>query len=127
VAEPLFMLDSNICIYVLEALAEKLRPRIEACAPGQLVASAISHAEVWRGVELNDPIAVGKVKRLYEIVNVVPFDEQAARRYVEIAFKRHRFDRLIAAHALALDLTLITNNEADFADVPGLRVENWTV
>ena len=35
-------------------------------------------------------------------------------------------DRLIAAHALALDLTLVTNNERDFADVPGLRIENWT-
>jgi len=121
------MLDSNICIYVLEGLAEKLRPRIEACSPGQLVASAISHAEVWRGVNLDDPIAVGKVKRLYEVVNVVPFDEVASRRYAEVAFRRHRFDRLIAAHALALGLTLITNNEADFADVPGLRVENWAV
>ena len=121
------MLDSNICIYVLEALAEKLRPRIEACAPGQLVASAISHAEVWWGVDMNDPVAVEKVERFYQVVTVLPFDGHASRRYAEIPFKRHRFDRLIAAHALALGLTVVTSNEADFADVPGLVVENWTV
>jgi tRNA(fMet)-specific endonuclease VapC len=43
-----------------------------------------------------------------------------------LPFRRASYDRLIAAHALSLDLTLITNNEGDFADVPGLRVENWT-
>ena len=42
-------------------------------------------------------------------------------------FKRARFDRLVAAHALSLDLGIVTNNIVDFADVPGLRVENWTL
>jgi len=57
----------------------------------------------------------------------VPFDTAAARQYAELHFRRGSFDRLIAAHALALDLTLITNNERDFADIPDLRVENWTL
>ncbi|MFZ1368469.1 MAG: VapC toxin family PIN domain ribonuclease, partial [Sphingorhabdus sp.] len=42
-------------------------------------------------------------------------------------FKRGNFDRLIAAHALSLGLTIISQNTRDFADVPGLKVENWTV
>ena len=46
--------------------------------------------------------------------------------YCEIPFKRNRFDRLIAAHALSLGLTLVTNNEADFSDISGLGIENWT-
>ncbi len=46
--------------------------------------------------------------------------------YASIPFKRSRFDRLIAAQALSLGLTLVTNNERDFADVPDLKVENWT-
>ncbi|PMZ78725.1 VapC toxin family PIN domain ribonuclease, partial [Pseudomonas sp. FW306-2-11AD] len=51
----------------------------------------------------------------------------AAREYARLPFKRARFDRLLAAHALSLGATIVTNNEADFADVPGLRVENWSV
>ena len=45
----------------------------------------------------------------------------------KLPFKRARFDRLLAAHALSLGVTIITNNEADFADVPELAVENWTL
>ncbi|MFM2410506.1 MAG: hypothetical protein RL481_1334, partial [Pseudomonadota bacterium] len=57
----------------------------------------------------------------------VVFDEAAARAYASIPFKRGTFDRLIAAQALSLDLTVISSNSKDFADVPGLKVENWTV
>lgn len=62
-----------------------------------------------------------------EEIPVLPFDEQAAHKYAIIPFKRASYDRLIAAHALALGVTLVTDNEADFADVPGLSVENWTI
>lgn len=57
---------------------------------------------------------------------VVAFDETAARAFARVSFRRGKLDRLIAAHALALDIVLITNNERDFADVPGLRTEDWT-
>lgn len=57
---------------------------------------------------------------------VVPFDEAAARAYARVPFRRGKLDRLIAAHALALDIVLVTNNERDFADVPGLKTEDWT-
>lgn len=60
-----------------------------------------------------------------ELVPILPFDDRAAVAYASLPFRRARFDRLIAAHALSLGLTLVTNNEADFADIPGLRVENW--
>ena len=59
-------------------------------------------------------------------VAVMPFDELAARQYARLPFKRGSFDRLIGAHALALGLVLVTNNEADFADIPDLQIENWT-
>ena len=57
---------------------------------------------------------------------LLPFDEAAVRAYAALPFRRGSFDRLIAAHALALDLTLVTSNVRDFADIPGLLVENWT-
>ena len=61
---------------------------------------------------------------------VLPFDEHAATRYGILAAavrdrRRDAMDRLIAAHALSAGLTLVTNNEADFKDYPGLVVENW--
>ncbi|MCY1184191.1 tRNA(fMet)-specific endonuclease VapC [compost metagenome] len=61
------------------------------------------------------------------VIPIIPFDDGAAREYARLPFKRARFDRLLAAHALSLGATIVTNNEADFADVPGLRVENWSV
>lgn len=60
-------------------------------------------------------------------IPILSFDDAAAREYARLPFKRARFDRLLAAHALSLRATIVTNNEADFADVPGLRVENWSV
>ena len=58
---------------------------------------------------------------------ILPFDEAAARCYAQLPFRRGRFDRLLAAHALSLGSTVITDNEADFADIPGLTIENWTL
>ena len=62
---------------------------------------------------------------LFERVPVLPFDRMAAARYAGIPFRRGRFDRLIAAHALSLGARLVTNNPADFSDIPDLRMENW--
>ncbi len=60
------------------------------------------------------------------MVKPLPFDAEAAEYFATIPFKRGKFDRLIAAQALSRDLAIVTNNERDFADVPGLKVENWT-
>ena len=124
--EPLFLLDSNICIYVLEGLSLPARRRIEASRPGEIATSSIAYAEVLRGISTADSVAMAKVQALFDVVSILPFDQAAARAYAEIPFRRQSFDRLIAAHAVALGLTLVTNNEADFADVSGLKVENWT-
>jgi tRNA(fMet)-specific endonuclease VapC len=127
VVEPRFLFDSNICIYLLEGLSDEARARAERCSPGEIVTSAIVYAEVTRGLDRNNATGMAVVEAFFGVVGIVPFDRAAAGRYAEVPFKRGRFDRLIAAHALALDLTLVTNNERDFADVPGLRVENWTL
>lgn len=124
-AEPLVLLDSNICIYLIEGLAEPVRRRIERFAPGEVVTSAIAYAEVMRGVDLDDPAAAANAEALFETIPVVAFGAEAALEYRQLPFRRHSFDRLIAAHALQLRLPLATNNESDFADVPGLRIENW--
>ena len=125
-AEPAFLLDSNICIYVLEGRGRELRDRIEACSPGEIVTSSIVFAEVSRGLDLRDRKRVESADKLFAAFPIQPFDRAAAERYRDVPFSRGRFDRLIAAHALALGVTVITSNLDDFADVPGLRVEDWT-
>ena len=125
--EPRFLLDSNVCIYLLEGLSDEARARAEQCSPGELVTSAIAYAEVMQGLDPTNERGMADVGAFFRIVEIVPFDGTAAARYSDVPFKRGTFDRLIAAHALALGLTLVTNNERDFADVPGLAVENWTL
>ncbi|WP_442680154.1 type II toxin-antitoxin system VapC family toxin [Sphingomonas sp. ASY06-1R] len=123
--DALFLLDSNICIYLLEGRSDLTRDRLQECAPGEVVTSAIVFAEVKRGIDAADHRAVENVERFFQLIAPLPFDQAAADAYTRIPFRRARFDRLIAAHALALDLTIVTANEADFADIPGLRIENW--
>ena len=123
--EPLYLLDSNICIYVLDGRGEGARKRIEAFRRGEVVTSAIVRAEVMLGAKERDQL--DRAEALFAQVEAMPFDSRAADAYAKIPFYRGNFDRFIAAHALALGLTLVTNNESDFDDIPGLMVENWTV
>lgn len=120
------MLDSNVLIYVLDDAAGPARRALEQRTLGEVVTSAIVYAEVKRGLVARSDVERKAAERLFGIIEPLPFDRAAARRYVALPFRRGSFDRLIAAHALALNLTLITNNERDFADIPDLRVENWT-
>lgn len=124
--EPAFLLDSNICIYVLQDAGSPAALRIEQCRPGTVVVSAITYAEVARGIAPEDTRNLAKLDAFFRAVPILPFDQVAARAYASIPFRRGTFDRLIAAHALSLDLTVVTNNERDYADVEGLKIENWT-
>ena len=55
------------------------------------------------------------------------FDKAAVREFERLPFRRARFDRMLAAHALSIGATVVTANLGDFGDVPGLQVEDWTV
>ncbi len=114
-------------IYLLQGTSDALRDRVEDCDPGELVTSAIAYAEVMRGVPGDDRSTSDAARRLFAVVGIEGFGPEAAIAYRHVPFRRGRFDRLIAGHALALGLTLVTNNERDFADVDGLRIENWTL
>lgn len=120
-----FLLDSDICIYLLKNLSARLTARVREQEEGSLFLSAISFAEVGLGARDRSEEQEA-LRRLAGDVTILPFDAVAARRYADLPFRRAKFDRLIAAHALATELTLVTNNEADFGDVPGLTIENWT-
>lgn len=124
--EPRFLLDANSCIYLIEQLSSALLARAEREAPGALVTSAVAYAEVARGTDWENRPAADLVNDFFAAVPVLPFDEAAGLRYADLPFARHRFDRLIAAHALSLNLTLVTANMKDFRDIEDLRIEDWT-
>lgn len=127
----MYLLDTNVCIAFLVRPTQELIARLDANF-GQLAVSAITVAELRVGNRTSsDPR--GDEERLNVFLASVaakPFDEAAALEYGKLVqatrVERMSFDRLIGAHAIALGRTLVTSNEKDFADMPGLRVENWT-
>ena len=128
----MYLLDTNICIVFTQGTIPVLRERIQERYARGLAMSAITLAELRVGARASaDPIGDGKrLDLLATLIPVCDFDAAAAESYGrlarEIGVRRRSFDRLITAHALSLSLTLVTNNERDFSDIPGLRVENWT-
>jgi tRNA(fMet)-specific endonuclease VapC len=122
-----FLLDTDCAIYAMLGTYPSLRGHLAECEPGEVTISAISFAEIVMGENRGHPPDREAIEDFLSVVPIIPFDETAARAYANLPFRRASFDRLIAAHALAVGATVVTNNEADFADVPGLKVENWTV
>lgn len=122
-----YLIDANSAVYAMDVGHDALTARIAACIAGEMAISVISFAEIAYGTHVGKPPPPEVLEAFVRAIPLVPFDEAAAREYAKLPFKRARFDRLLAAHALALDAIIVTNNVADFADVPGLKVENWTV
>jgi tRNA(fMet)-specific endonuclease VapC len=129
-----YMLDTNICIYLIRRHPPQVLRRLEALRQGQAVMSVVTYAELRAGLEMQvasraqDEQVLGLLIRR---IPVLPFDEAAAARYGALRAavrerSRNALDRLIAAHAVCLGATLITNHEADFSGYPGLVVENWS-
>lgn len=121
-----YLIDANCAVYAMDAGGERVTDRIAECDDGEIAISVISYAEVAYGTYVGKPPPPKVLDAFVAAIPLVPFDEAAAREYARLPFKRARFDRLLAAHALSIGATVITNNEIDFADVPGLKVENWT-
>ena len=128
------MLDTNICIYLIKHQPLEVRQRFEVCFIGDIVISAITLAELEYGIACSPPetqaINQLALEGLLEDLVVAPFDKLAARAYgpVRLANKvrqRDALDKLIASHAIAMNVTLVTNNEADFAHYQNLKIENW--
>ena len=122
-----YLLDSNIIVYLTMNSNERVVRRAAECDEGDLVTSAVAYAEVAYGSMNELPPAIEQLQAFVQEVPVLDFDYKAALAYATLPFKRGSFDRLIAAHALSHDLTVVTHNEKHFADVPGLKIENWTV
>jgi tRNA(fMet)-specific endonuclease VapC len=128
------MLDTNMCIYLMRHASAEVEERFARCFVGEVVISAITLAELEFGVACSAEREGQNRKALdllLEDIPAAPFDGIAAKAYGPVRQatrdrKRDALDKLIAAHAVGLDVTLVTNNLADFGVYPGLKTENWT-
>jgi tRNA(fMet)-specific endonuclease VapC len=128
-----YLLDTNICIDFLDGRSELARQRVRENFRHGLHVSSITEADLRVGPKTseNPQQDAERLDRFLAILTLHSFDSAAAAAYGEmmrqVDMRRSSFDRLIAAHALVLGMTLVTNSARHFGDVPGLRVENWAV
>lgn len=123
-----FLLDADISVYAMDPERhEAVSARMAKCEMGEAAISAVTFAEIDIGTRSGKPPPRQVLEAFVAAIPIVPFDEAAARVYATLPFRRARFDRLLAAHALSIGATIVTNNEADFADIPGLKLDNWTL
>lgn len=126
-------LDTNICSYILRRRPESMIARFASLSPDQLWLSAIVAAELRFGAaKLGAPKFAATIETWLAGFNVRPWPVEATLRYAEVrnALERHgrpigNMDLMIAAHALAEDSVVVTNNASEFQRVPGLAVEVW--
>jgi tRNA(fMet)-specific endonuclease VapC len=129
-----YILDTNICIYIIKKKPEKVLKKLIKIDPSQIAISSITWCELVYGAEKSQH----KQKNLEALkgfivpFEVLPFTETEAalsgkiRAQLEAAGKPiDPYDLLIAAHACSLELTLVTNNEKEFNRVSDLKIENW--
>ncbi len=130
-----YLLDTNICIYIRRNDPPKVRKRFEHLGPGEGAISVITYGELAYGTARHaDSLAArAALERFVRLFSVLPLPAEAAGVYGDIraavAVPGRQIganDLWIAAHALASDLILVTNNEREFHRVPRLRIENWT-
>lgn len=131
---PKYMLDTNMCIYLMKNQPTQVADRFAQCYVGEVVMSAITFAELSYGVSVSsDPTREAEnLSSLVEDIPVMPFDRFAGEAYGPIRratrdSKKDHLDKLIAAHAKALSVTVVTNNLKDFDKYPGVVAENWLV
>ena len=129
-----YMLDTNICIYAIKNKPEQVLRRLKDNLPKGLCISAITLAELEHGVEksVNPEKNQMALIQFLAILDILPFDDLAAAEYGNIcAYLQKRgtpigtMDMLIAGHARAEGLILVTNNVREFLRVPNLGIENW--
>jgi len=131
-----YMLDTNICIYIIKKKPEGLLAKLKAAIDEGVSISAITLAELEHGIAMSaypEKNADALVQFL-SVIEVLPFDAIAAYAYgaVRAGLQRKgtpigQMDMLIAAHATAAGCIIVTNNTREFNRVDGLVVEDWTV
>ena len=130
-----FMLDTNICIYVIRRKPKRVLTRLQQARISDVGISSITLSELEYGVMKSSKPAQNKIAlaEFLAPIEILSYDDMAAREYGTLrAYLENKgiiigsLDMLIAAHALSVKCTLVTNNMREFRRVPGLSLDNWT-
>lgn len=131
---PCYMLDTNIASFIIRGANLHLREHLKQIPANTLCISTVTQGELFYGIELK-PEAVSLKKLIHEFlhrVEIFPWDEDAARQYgilraclEKAGTPLGNLDTMIAAHALAKQAVLVTNDSA-FSRVKGLSIEDWS-
>jgi tRNA(fMet)-specific endonuclease VapC len=130
----MYMLDTNICIYVLKHHSDKLRHKFKAI--NNICISSVTYGELCFGIENGvgsmRETRWGQLDIFTQRLLIDPWDEDAARHYgfIRALLKKQgamigNNDLLISAHARSMNAVLVTNNIREFSRVPDLSIENW--
>lgn len=129
-----YMLDTNICIYIIKNKPKKVIMELKRHKPSEICVSAITYAELTHGVEKSMAVEKNRLALalLFSNIEVLDFDIKAAIHYGKIRAYLEKqgtpigpLDMMIAAHAISLGYTVVTNNIKEFQRVPDLKLENW--
>lgn len=128
-----YMLDTNICIYLINHRPAHVRQHFEAHPIGDIGISVITACELAYGVSKSRSARNRAALETFLLpLDIAAFDDTAVWRYAALRAELERsgqpigaLDTQIAAHALTLGCTLVTNNTSEFARIGGLALENW--
>lgn len=129
----MILLDTNICIYIINAKPPAVLERFKHYRLGEIGLCSVVAAELAFGVAKSGSARNCQALEMFLApLTILPFDDRAAWAYGDLRAELERrgtpigsLDTMIAAHALSLQAKLITNNTREFAQVPGLHVDNW--
>lgn len=131
-----YLLDTNICIYLIKNNNNKLISKITSFAPGELCISSVTTSELYYGARKSMHISknLTLLEDFLSGFTVLPYDNDDAIFYGIIRADLERkgtpigpLDNQIGAQALAKEMTIVTNNEKEFIRIENLKVENWSL
>ena len=129
-----FMLDTNTCIYIIKRKPLEVIERFRRTEISQIGISSITFSELQYGDSKSSRPEQNQMALAQFVapLEILPFEEEVAQYYGDLRVRLERqgtpigsLDMLIAAHALSISCTLVTNNEKEFGRIPSLKIENW--
>jgi tRNA(fMet)-specific endonuclease VapC len=130
-----YLLDTNICIYIIKNKPPLVLKKLQKCRPEDVALSSVTLAELYYGVEKSQSQEKNRtaLALFTSSFDVLSFEEKAAHCFGKIRATLESqgkvigpFDMMIGAHALSLELILVTNNTKEFSRIENLKIQDWT-